>query len=474
MFSIQLRSRATLSLGLLLGALVLGGCASPAIAKAPTALAPREGDLKRDAMQQDLDFWLETLEAVHPDPYSKVPRETFLARFDAARAALPASQDPLAFYATIQRLAASLGDSHTLVHYPPDSRAYGEHLWSLPTVVREGHLIVGSSVPGLPKGSELTRVDRFPVPELLREAAALNSAERAEAALLDAPDSLGAALWLLGARAPFRVEGKSPAGAPVVATLPGARPSDASSDSPTAVEPFRLDWLEPNIAYLFIGSMGDVDGFAEFIANAAVDIERKHAGGLIVDLRQNSGGSTEVGELLLQRITSKPYRQVAEKYWLVSKQYQANVSWSDEYLAAEPGVLFHYTFEAEPPKHVATRFDGPVCFLIGPGTVSAAMMLANTAEDYHLATLIGEPTASPPNYFGEVYSFELPSTHLPAQASVARFVRANGEASNANPVMPEIRIAPTTKQWTRGDDVVLARARAWLTAATPSDGRRPH
>jgi C-terminal processing protease CtpA/Prc len=180
--------------------------------------------------------------------------------------------------------------------------------------------------------------------------------------------------------------------------------------------------------------------------------------GVIVDLRENSGGNTAVGELLLERLTDKPYRQAAAKHWRVSRQYQAFVDWDTRYDEATPGEVLHYRWQATPPREVSPRYAGRVCFLIGPNTHSSAMMLANAVEDYDLGMLIGEPTASPPNYFGEVYSFELPLTKLQVQSSVAAFVRANGDESDPNPVLPEIRLAPSLEQWARGDDPVLERA----------------
>ena len=72
-----------------------------------------------------------------------------------------------------------------------------------------------------------------------------------------------------------------------------------------------MSWLDANVAYLTLSSMADVDGFAHFIVDSVGEIDRKHARGLIVDLRHNTGGSTDVAELLLERITEKPYRIVA-------------------------------------------------------------------------------------------------------------------------------------------------------------------
>ena len=54
------------------------------------------------------------------------------------------------------------------------------------------------------------------------------------------------------------------------------------------------------------------------------------------------------------------------------------------------------------------RFDGPVAFLIGPGTFSSANILANSIGDFHLAELIGRDTAEIPNNYGMACPVILP------------------------------------------------------------------
>src|SRR5262245_46020385 len=116
--------RLLVALGIALGA---AGCAGRSANQATEATAPRRDreaereraafDLDRAAMQADLDSWLATLEAVHPNPYTKIDRAKFLAEVKATRAALPETADPLEFYARLQRLAALLRDSHTEIGY---------------------------------------------------------------------------------------------------------------------------------------------------------------------------------------------------------------------------------------------------------------------------------------------------------------------------------------------------------------------
>jgi hypothetical protein len=114
------------------------------------------------------------------------------------------------------------------------------------------------------------------------------------------------------------------------------------------------------------------------------------------------------------------------------------------------------------PNAERLRFCGPVCFLIGRGTFSSAVMLANAAGDFDLATLIGEETGGVPNGFGEVYVFDLPHTHLEMGVSTARFVRANGDAADPRGVLPDIEARSSPEDVERGVDGVLERAKRWV------------
>ena len=159
-----------------------------------------------------------------------------MVQFEAAKAALPTTQDPFEFYGTLQRLAALLHDSHTRARYPKRSRAYHDVFWPVETVVRQGRLMVAAGVPGLAKGTELTRVNQFSAADLLRAAASLTSAELAEAVQLQAPLALREAIWLQGGRAPFRIEGRSPSGELVRGTLDAT--ATAGSTEQAAESPF--------------------------------------------------------------------------------------------------------------------------------------------------------------------------------------------------------------------------------------------
>jgi hypothetical protein len=417
----------------------------------------------RASMQLDLDAWLSEMEAAHPDPYTRIDREAFHARVRAERARLPATLDPLEYFAVLQRLAAGLHDAHTRFHLPEESAAFSDDWFPVKLRVQDGRVFVAEARSDISRGCEVTRINGVPATRILEAARGLVSAENSGGSNVVA-SLVVPALWLAGVRAPFRVEGLSALREPINVVLDSRIPYAVSPQQ----RPYRLEWLDDRVAYLAIDDMTDVAGFSTFAQNAFSAIDEKRARGLVVDLRQNGGGSTDVGELLLDRITDKPYRMSGEKHWRVSSRERAQLAGSTyatpDYLAAATGTTLHYRGSPMRSRHVVTpMFRGPVCVLIGSNTGSSAMMLANAIEDYHLAKLIGEPTATPPNYFSQFVSFHLPRTLLEADVSTARFVRASGDATNTNPVMPDIAVSQSVEDWLRDEDTVLRRALEWIS-----------
>jgi C-terminal processing protease CtpA/Prc len=173
--------------------------------------------------------------------------------------------------------------------------------------------------------------------------------------------------------------------------------------------------------------------------------------GLVIDLRQNSGGNSALGDKLLEYLTTKKYRMSGGALWKISQPYKdyynklqgdsrflQNTSLERRYLQGGNGTFIKQPAPEKKPAPQTTRFTGPVCFLIGSYTFSSANMLANAVKDYDLATLIGEPTGECPNDFGELLTFRLPHTGIDFYTSTKQYIRANGDAANPDPILPDI------------------------------------
>ena len=112
------------------------------------------------------------------------------------------------------------------------------------------------------------------------------------------------------------------------------------------------------------------------------------------------------------------------------------------------------------PQKAEPFFTGRVCVLTGPDTFSAAVLFADAVKTYHLATIIGEETGGHPNLFaGLSYNFRLPRSGFQISIPMQREIRANGNASDHNGVIPDIEVPTTAADIRAGLDPVLQRAR---------------
>ncbi|RZK66335.1 MAG: hypothetical protein EOO85_26975, partial [Pedobacter sp.] len=276
-------------------------------------------------------------------------------------------------------------------------------------------------------------------------------------------------LYLFGIHAPFIVEymqGK------IVRkeTLPGIGYKDfVAATQHLPVPNFSFKFLSNNIGYINFNTMSGMKKFKMFLDSTFIMLKAKQTKGLIVDLRYNGGGNSDLGELLLSYLTAKPYRLSSGRYFKVSSKYQTFMkrNYPDQtamqvvtYLNAKPDSIIYFSYQEKNymPDN-PYRYSLKTAFLIGPQNLSSATMLADGAQTYKLAQLIGEPTGAPANDGGESYSFKLPYTDFDVFTSSTFDIRANGQKKDTNAILPDIAVTEAKSQFT---DDVLESALKWI------------
>ncbi|GLC26509.1 hypothetical protein rosag_30220 [Roseisolibacter agri] len=451
----------------------------------------------RAAAAADLEQLFRTIESVHPDPYTVASRAAIAREREAVLRALPDSVTRPELYLRFAPLVAMLGDGHTNLNPPSEEWAAANRAGApiLPfrmTVDPVGQLRVSLAAPDAPirAGDAVVAIGGTPVAELLDRTMASLGGELLAWRRRNAAGFLPRHLWMRGVRGPFEVtvrrDGEP---APLTFRLDGlrldsldalARAQATARGGAGAPRDLEYRTLPGRVGYLEFRTMTAApDDFAPRIAALMRQAVADSIGALVVDLRRNGGGNSQLGELLLQHLTGAPFRMAARKEWKMSAEYRAMLRARAEQARRQDSVRFAASngetelrrllegpdgrlivseSNARVRPRLEPRFDGPVCVLIGPGTFSSAMMTANAIQDYRLATLIGEETGGVPTSFGEQYSFRLANSQLPASVSSARFVRASGDASVRAGVVPDIEVRPTAADLRAGRDPVLERA----------------
>lgn len=467
---------------LLATALLLGACyryRTPPSPK-PVIASPV---LEHAAAVDDLDTLVAIVREVHPDPG---PRLGVLR--DSLARVWPGSLTRAFLWRELSRVLATMDDGHTSLWLANEeisaAVAAGQRAFPLGVTRTGGGVVVGAvlgpDTARVAVGDRLVRIGGSPVEDVVRELG------RAVPAELDAYrdravlSSLGPRLWLEGVRPPLEVTVARADGIERSVALEGATLAEFQRQPAARARPaLTARRTADSVLVLDFTSMGGDAAALKARLDSAFDAARAEGlRAVVVDLRRNGGGNSQQGITLLSYVTSQPLTEGIRKEWRASTRYRSHMksgmsplfrwlplSWFDGsiggFFSVPEGEFVTMTMGAPtaPPANTR-RMERPLCVLIGPGTFSSAMMLANTVRQSAVGTLIGEPTGEPPNSHGEVLAFRLPRSGLAGQVSSARFVLDPDSSGAHRGVLPHVAVTRTTADVVAGRDPAMERAMA--------------
>lgn len=475
--------RAGLVLGLGMATVALGSasCSRRALVTNPFPDLPatRIGEvLPPEACKADLNELFDLVERTSPNPYLGRDRAAVRADFDRLIGSIDGPMDRRRFAGIVREACAAYRNAHQYTDGAPEDfnawRAAGGRSPSFALSPSGDELRITSSTDDrLARGGSLVRLNGISGSDLLTTFRRRTPAETPAYRDHLVQSLVTRHLWELGFEGPYTLEFRDEAGSvwtlvdegkvppPVLtfaqrfAKLNDSGPNDKSAAS--SPKPFSLSWPAPKVAMIDWRVMDPISGDAweAFLQSTFTELEKNGAEGLIVDLRNNSGGSSERARPLLGYLTDTPVRFASGKRWRKSAEYDAFLSscvvwwgrglpwrsiFSKDYAQMALGETRVFEGGAKPPPALSPRFRGRTAFLIGPGTFSSATMLADAVATHGLGALVGRPTGGVPNMLGEIGFTRLPSSGMIVSFCSAQTVRANGDATDPSPVMPTIPV----------------------------------
>jgi hypothetical protein len=402
-------------------ALALGSCggdqANPTAPPLPAAT--REG-----RWQQDVDYLATELPRLHANLFFRISRAEFDAVVSPVRASTETARDH-EIVAGLMRIAAAAGDGHTTVYR-----------WSrfsrLPlalTRLADGLYVTAATASLAPAlGTRVVAVGDVPVAELEARAAPFISHENGAwlRVQLEQVLAIPEMLHVLGAsaepaRATFLLEAGD--GARVSVTVDAVASAvtlvslGAAAGSPTPLHEQRRNanfWFteleDSRTLYFQYNRCQNGSENLSSTADRIFDVlDRGGVDRLVVDIRHNGGGDSQVDDHLIDGIRSRSaWRQRGRLYCLISGETFSSGMW--------------------------------------------------TADDLRRlgAVLVGSPTGGKPNSYGNVRTLQLPNSGLQVGYSTRYFQIVSG--SDPEWIAPDLPVEPTIADLRAGRDALLDAA----------------
>jgi len=437
-------------------------------------------------LKEDIDFLFQTLESVHPNLYAYTPKSFIDKEREKIVNDITSPLSRIDFYVKIAPLVAKLNDGHTSVFPPYEEFRYYLNqkglLFPLDLDFRDGKAFVVANYAQdslIPVGSELLSLNKIPIDKMLDNLLQYISGEKASFKIENLENRFRNMLWfvykfehqyevefisqLTGEHCTRKIRGVN------VETIRTKRKSASKNEKPVYYTYRSLP--DEKICIIDFRSFSDLEQFKTFLKETFTRIQKDSIASLIIDIRENGGGNSILGDALLNYITDKPFVQASRMEVKVSKQIKNYYrSYLPRYIRWLPLQYFHpfgrkiwgtpeggtaiFPSKPEIQKNNPLRFKGQIYLLIGPKTFSSAAMFAATVKDYKLGTLVGEETGGLATSYGDIYPFDLPNTRIMVGVSHKRFVRPSGE-DDGKGVLPDYEVKEDVKDRVSGLDTVM-------------------
>lgn len=396
----------------------------------------------KQQLEQDIDFIKEKIVNAHVNPYTEISKSEFEKKYTNIRNSLKDGMTQKEFYYLAKPLIVTLNDEHSSMSdfCVTDSIKRSMKVLPLKFKYENGKMLLTENYSDnqLNMGDELLSLNNMPIHEVLETCAQTIPGAKEERIPI-AVDRF----WIMINKFcyfitdDYNLKFKSGLQTVVKSISLEQLKANASKSQPKKKEDFKpLDYKKVNdYAYLTVNTFDDrntftIEEWKTKFDSIFTQIKKDNANKLVIDVHNNSGGNSAVGNLLINYFSDKPYQTYQGK-WKKSKEYaeylKANNKESAEYNKIKDGDYYPIRSRSVTADKNPLRFNGKTYVIVGKNTFSSAMMFSVMVLDNKLAEVAGEmPEKGHPNHFGELINFQTPNTKLDFLFGVKEWIRPAG------------------------------------------------
>jgi len=481
---------------------ILGSCKQT---ESPTETASSFSNLRlpeysRKQLESDFDLLVNSLKEAHTGLYWYATEKQFDSIVRHQRSLLRDSLNGLEFYNIVSPIVAFTKEDHCDIGLSEEIKeALAEKGLYLPLSVihlRHKTLIINTILPGKPEGMELLEVNGIGIKgireRLFRTFAADGFILSSKYRYLD---------FVGFSREYARVIGQEKENSITVFNPVTQRKEHYTIKSIPAKElveiqkkvfrennirreigkPAQLEFPDDRTALLTFRTFSNSDfeesgmEFRSFVDSCFQAIRNKGIAHLILDMRDNGGGSEGNEDILFSYLTDRPYTKY--KYVELSALTYSFFAYTDyaktedrlelerelktDHMRSSDGRYYRKTGIYVPEPVKKTPFKGNISVLTSGWTYSGGAEFSSLMKEHTNAVFIGEEVGG--GFYGNTSGISLeltlPATKLVIDIPILRFVLDVKKGKFGRGVIPDHAIEPTFQQFIKGYDAELEYAK---------------
>lgn len=447
----------------------------------------------------DFDIYRSILEKAHAGLYKYHSKAQVDSVFAAHRKKINEKTSLVDYYKQVSAVLAYIGSLHDEISLPDEAKkkiAAEAAFFPFPVKLVDGKLLINASEGTIPAGAEIVSINGKKVKEILPAlykyytTDGFNITGKSEGFRTRFP-------WYYrleyGLPASFKVEYKAYAEKQVkqVVLKPVSwkeynhaykKRYSLAFDTATGDDySFRLiDSLSAGILTVPTFSLGNAssgkhEAYKKFLHETFAVLKQKNIRHLIVDIRENGGGSDPNDLLTFSYLARQPFKENAKAFTLFQelpyKQYSeedtADIRDLEENFHDEHNQLVNGRYYQNPSYNPfwqpdSLAFKGKIYLLVGPAVASAASLFASLVKSEGYATVIGEETMG--GYYGHTghnpVAYLLPHSGFSLTVSTVdleQFVTPKKDIPFGRGIMPDIEIHQSQEDFMKNRDAVMER-----------------
>jgi len=404
------------------------------------------GQMTKEQIIQDIDVLFSTIEEVHPNMYAVYPKEQLDKDIERVKSELEPIGDIFYFYKQVIPFVVKLGDGHTTVAPP-----FHPNLILFPIDVKVTYpdrviRVQNDYTQTIPIDAQIMSINNRQANDIVQEMLKYVSGEKDFFRIKGVNDHFMLRMYSLYRDSIFDIEYIFNQEKYSV-QVKGLTSKDISEKylqqyKPVSLVKYAFSILsDKNIGIIEFNSFMDMDRFKVFLDTTFQVLKRENIGNLIIDIRQNGGGITSLGDELFQYISPVPFRQFGKtivKYSDIQKQaYKTNY---DKEVTNPNGIEIVENEKLIELRDNDLRYKGKVFLLTSHYTFSAAASFSWAFKYFNMGTVIGEETGGMAVSFGEIISHVLPNSRFLCSISHKKFYHYGATDDNIHGTLPDYEV----------------------------------